>query len=82
MIHDTSHRRCKHIALSFHSVVEHVAREDVTLHYIPNKENTADQITEPSGKCSFECCTTAHVSYTVNIQTPLFQGILGTMYLK
>jgi hypothetical protein len=26
--------------------------------------------------------TTANVSYTVNIQTPLFQRVFGTMYLK
>jgi hypothetical protein len=26
--------------------------------------------------------TTANVSYTVNIQAPLFQRVLGTVYLK
>jgi hypothetical protein len=25
---------------------------------------------------------TAHVSYTVNIQIPLFRGVLGTIYLE
>jgi hypothetical protein len=27
-------------------------------------------------------CTTANASYTVNIQTPLFQRVLGTIHLK
>jgi hypothetical protein len=30
----------------------------------------------------FHCRTTANVSYTVNIQTPLFQGGLGTIHLE
>jgi hypothetical protein len=28
------------------------------------------------------CRTTANVSYTENIQAPLFQRVFGTMYLK
>jgi hypothetical protein len=48
--HDTSHRRSKHIALRFHSVRERVAREDVTLQYVPSEENTADLFTKSLGK--------------------------------
>jgi hypothetical protein len=52
--HDTSHRRSKHIALRFHSVRERVAREDVTLHYVPSEENTADLFTKSLGKSGLD----------------------------
>jgi hypothetical protein len=49
--HDTSHRRSKHIvALRFHTVRERVAREYLTLQYVPGEENTADLFTKSLGK--------------------------------
>jgi hypothetical protein len=48
--HDTSHRRPTHIAVRFHSVRELFAREDVTLQYVPSKENTAVLFTKSLGK--------------------------------